>query len=57
LEKIRHEAIDKLQFWHRVTVCSVWNNCKSRIFKQEFLYVVNLVDSDTEISEPSSEDN
>lgn len=54
LEKITHEAVVKLQIWHRVTVCSMWNNCKNRIFK-EFLYIVNLMDSYTEISELSSE--
>jgi hypothetical protein len=53
LEKMTHEAVDRLQIWHRITVCSMWNNCKSRIFKEEFPYVVNLMDSYTELSEPS----
>ena len=57
LVKITHEAVDKLQIWHRVTVCNTWNNCKNRIFKEEFPYIVNLMDSYTEISEPSSEDD
>jgi len=57
LEKITHEAVDKLHIWHSVTVCSMWNNCKNRIFKEEFLHKVNLMDSYTEISEPSSEDD
>lgn len=57
-EKITHDAVDKLQIWHRITVCcNVWNNRKNRIFKEEFLYIVNLMDSYTEISEPTSEDD
>jgi len=57
LEKITHEAVIKLQIWHRVTVCNMWNNCKNRIFKKEFLYVIKLMDSYTEISELCSEDD
>ena len=56
LEKITHEAMDRLQISHRVTVCNMWNNCKNRIFK-ELPYIVNLMDSYTDISEPSSEDD